>query len=289
MKKVFQKLCLNLHYTKQYKTQSNGIRERVSQKMKKLSRILNVHDQQLDLYIGAIQFLVNNEFNRILNMSAFQAIHGWTLARIDFMDPSKIENLDITEFDSKQWSYNHSMRMATCLRELFINDVKIKQKSYEKSRNIFKKNGPEHVGEIPIGAHVLIHFPQAVGTNKLMSQWKGTYLVQQKVDKNVYLVSHLEGQRRKMLIHRNRMRLLPHDQDGNLVQNDGSEAVAEEIRTSEKSRLSNEHPILVETQRDQSDTKHSDPDNFKTSKQSTVQKKKTIASRTHKMRLRSQK
>ena len=102
MKKVFQKLCLNLHYTKQYKTQSNGIRERVSQKMKKLSRILNVHDQQLDLYIGAIQFLVNNEFNRILNMSAFQARHGWTLARIDFVDPSKIENLDITEFDSKQ-------------------------------------------------------------------------------------------------------------------------------------------------------------------------------------------
>ena len=122
-----------------------------------------------------------------------------------------------------------------------------------------------------------------------MSQWKGTYLVQQKVDKNVYLVSHLEGQRRKMLIHRNRMRLLPPDQDGNLVQNDGSEAVAEEIRTSEKSRLNDEHPILVDTPRDQSDTKHSDPENFKTSKQSTVQKKKTIASRTHKMRLRSQK
>jgi len=209
-------------------------------------------------------------------MSAFQAIHGWTLARIDFMDPSKIENLDITEFDSKQWSYNHSMRMATCLRELFINDVKIKQKSYEKSRNIFKKNVPEHDGEIPIGAHVLIHFPQAVGTNKLMSQWRGTYLVHSRVDKNVYLVSHLEGQRRKMLIHKNRIRILPKNQDGNLDQKDGS-------------WLKNEHPILVESKRDQSDIKHFDPNNIKTNEQSAVHKKKTNSSSTHGMRLRSQK
>ena len=105
----------------------------------------------------------------------------------------------------------------------------------------------------------------------------------------MYLVSHLEGRRRKMLIHRNRMRLLPQDQDGNLVQNDGSEAVAEEIQTSEKSRLKNEHPILVESKRDQSDIKHFDPNNIKTNEQSTVQKKKTNSSSTHGMRLRSQK
>ena len=179
--------------------------------------------------------------------------------------------------------------MATCLRELFINDVKIKQKSYEKSRNIFKKNVPEHDGEIPIGAHVLIHFPQAVGTNKLMSQWRGTYLVQSRVDKNVYLVSHLEGQRRKMLIHKNRIRILPKNQDGNLDQKDGSDAVAEEIQTSEKSRLKNEHPILVESKRDQSDIKHFDPNNIKTNEQSAVHKKKTKSSSTHGMRLRSQK
>ena len=289
LKKMFQKIGCNLQHTTPYRPQSNGLCERVNQKIKKLLRIWNVHDPTWDLYIGAIQFLVNNEFNRILNMSAFQAIHGWTLARIDFMDPSKIENLDITEFDSKQWSYNHSMRMATCLRELFINDVKIKQKSYEKSRNIFKKNVPEHDGEIPIGAHVLIHFPQAVGTNKLMSQWRGTYLVQSRVDKNVYLVSHLEGQRRKMLIHKNRIRILPKNQDGNLDQKDGSDAVAEEIQTSEKSRLKNEHPILVESKRDQSDIKHFDPNNIKTNEQSAVHKKKTKSSSTHGMRLRSQK
>ena len=74
----------------------------IHSKIKKLLRIWNVHDPTWDLYIGEIQFLVNNEFNRILNMSAFEAIHGWTLARIDFMDPSNIENLDITQFDSKQ-------------------------------------------------------------------------------------------------------------------------------------------------------------------------------------------
>ena len=288
LKKMFQKLGCNLQYTTPYRPQSNGITERCNQKVKKLLRIWNVNDPTWDLYIGVIQFLVNNEFNRILNMSAFQAIHGWTLTRMDFMDPSKIEELDITEFDSKQWSKDHSVRMATCLRELFIKDVKIKQKSYEKSRNNFKKNGPEHDDEIPIGAHVLIHFPLAPGSNKLMSQWKGTYLVNQKVDKNVYLVSHSDGQRRKMLIHKNRIRVLPqNDQDGNL-NNDSSEAVAAEEIQSEKSRLSNEHPILVEQSRDQSDTKHADQNKISKTKQST-EKKKINASSSHPMQLRSRK
>ena len=283
LKKMFEKLGCNLQYTTPYRPESNGITERVNQKIKKLLRIWNVHDPTWDLYIGNIQFLINNEFNRILNMSAFQAIHGWTLARMDFMNPTKIQDLDVKEFDSKQWAKNHATRMATCLRELFTRDVLQKQKSYEKLRNIYNKIAPEDDGNIPIGAHVLIHFPQAQGTTKLMSNWKGVYLVLNKVDKNVYLVSHVDGQRRKMLIHKNRIRVLPQDQDGNLVKSDSSDAVAKnemEFQKSGKSRSSNEHPTEVKQTRNQSDTTQAVP-----KKKQENQK----AQSKHKMELRSRK
>ena len=281
LKKMFEKLGCNLQYTTPYRPQSNGITERVNQKIKKLLRIWNVHDPTWDMYIGNIQFFINNEYNRILNMSAFQAIHGWTLARMDFMNPSNIQDMDVTEFDSKQWAKEHSMRMSICLRELFKNDVLQKQRSYEKARNIYNKIAPEDDGNIPIGAHVLIHFPQAQGTTKLMSNWRGTFLVLQQVDKNVYMVTHVDGQRRKMLIHKNRLRVLPKDQDGNLVQSDSSDAVAKnetEVQKSGKSRFSNEHPTEVKQTPNQSDTTLAAP-----------KKKNQMAPSKHKMELRSRK
>ena len=92
---MFEKLGTNLQYTTPYRPQSNGITERCNQKVKKLLRLWDIHDATWDQYIGKIQFLINNEYNRILNMSAFQAIHGWTLSRMDFMRSEDIENLQI--------------------------------------------------------------------------------------------------------------------------------------------------------------------------------------------------
>ena len=129
LQKMFQKLGTHLQYTTPYRPQTNGITERCNLKIKKLLKLWDVHDGTWDMHIGPIQFLINNEFNRILNMSAFQAIHGWTLSRMDFMKSDKIEDLSITEFDSKRWAKQHSQRMAKSLGELFVNDVKNKKNS----------------------------------------------------------------------------------------------------------------------------------------------------------------
>ena len=120
LKKMFAKLGTNLQYTTPYRPQSNGITERCNQKIKKLLRLWDVHDANWDLYIGPIQFLINNEHNRILNMSAFQAIHGWTLSRMDFLKPDYIENLDVSDFDSKQWAKSHSVRMSKSQGKLYV-------------------------------------------------------------------------------------------------------------------------------------------------------------------------
>ena len=91
LKKMFAKLGTNLQFTTPYRPQFNGVCERVNQKIKKLLRLWNVHDASWDENIGPIQFLVNNEHNQVLNMSAFQAIHGWTLTRMDFLSPDLID------------------------------------------------------------------------------------------------------------------------------------------------------------------------------------------------------
>ena len=188
---------------------------------------------------------------------------------MDFMNYKDIENLEITEFDSKQWAQQHSVRMTKMLGQLYVNDVENKTRRYEKLRKIYDKSLPETNRDIPIGAHVLIRFPQAPGTSKLMSNWKGIYVINQQVDKNVYLVSHLEGQRRKMLVHKSRIRLLPSDREMDSVDSDSSVAVAEKLKEqkivpeSGQLRKQSEHPTEVTSPaRDHSDNKHFDPGNI---------------------------
>ena len=96
-----------------------------------------------------------------------------------------------------------------------------------------------------------------------MSNWKGIYVINQQVDKNVYLVSHLEGQRRKMLVHKSRIKLLPNDREMDSVDSDSSVAVAESLKEkkivpeSGQLRKQSEHPTEVTSSaRDHSDNKH---------------------------------
>jgi len=117
-----------------------------------------------------------------------------------------------------------------------------------------------------------------------MSNWKGIYVINQQVDKNVYLVSHLEGQRKKMLVHKSRIRLLPNDREMDSIDFDSSVAVAEKeqivVPESVQLRKQPEHPTEVKiTARDHSDNKHFDlgknPKSSETDNQQVIKKENT--------------
>ena len=311
LQKMFEKLGTHLQYTTPYRPQSNGITERCNLKIKQLLKLWNINDGSWDMHIGPIQFLINNEYNRMLNMSAFQAIHGWTLSRMDFLRPEKIEDLSITDFDSKLWAKQHSQRMAKSLGQLFINDVKNKKLRYEKLRKSYDSSNPGTENEIPVGAHVLVKFPQAPGTSKLMSSWRGRFIVIKKVDKNVYLVAHEEGHRRKMLIHQSRLKRLPIGQGRDLTSSDSHGAVtrnseqenenhqnAKDVRGSGKLRISNEQSTGNDGSADYGD-KHIDlksnekdgerKANVRGTKQKKIQKWEVPEIKTHEMKLRTRK
>ena len=313
LQKMFQKLGTNLQFTTPYRPQSNGLVERCNQKIKQLLKLWNVNDATWDVHIGPIQFLINNEYNRMLNMSAFQAIHGWTLSRMDFMKPEEVKDMAVTDFDSKQWAKQHSIRMAKSLGELFVNDVKNKRLRYEKSRKSYLSSTPDTVNELPVGAHVLVQFPQAPGTSKLMSSWRGKFIVNSKVDKNVYLVSHVEGHRRKMLVHASRLKLLPNDQGRDLVSSDSNKEVTgnnelgvketkrdEQVRGSEKLRITDEQSAGKEASAGYGDKKQNDLEkniekdgeqsaNVRSDAKKKMRNWEAVEQKTHKMKLRSRK
>lgn len=190
--------------------------------------------------------------------------------------------------------------------------LKIKKTQYDKLRKSFRRSNPGNDDEFPKGAHVLVQFPQAPGTSKLMSSWRGKFIVIQKVDRNVYLVAHIEGHRRKMLIHKSRLKRLPDGQGRDLTRSDSNGAITEtceqksenhqnakNVRESEKLRT-NEHTAGSDVKSaGYGDNKHTDlekqKDEIGERKTNVRDRKKKIhkwevpEKKTHKMNLRSQK
>ena len=86
----------------------------------------------------------------------------------------------------------------------------------------------------------------------------------------MYIVSHSEGRRRKMLVHKSRIRLLPLNRKLDSIESDGPVAVArktdpetvqsEQVNVQESGKLRKpyEHPTLVKEARDHSDNEYFD-------------------------------
>ena len=222
---MFKSFGVNLQFCTPYRPQSNGQCERVNQKLKFLLRLWDAVDNNWDNYIPAAVFCINNEYHRQLNMSPFQALHGWTLNSMEFMKTDAVKNTEITDFDSKIWAKSHSIHMTKMLGQLFMNEVENKIHRHEKLQKIYKESSPDDDYQIPIGSSCLIRFPQAPGMNKLMSNWKGSYRVIKKMDKNVYLVAREDSLRRKFLIHQSRIKVLP-DENREIINADGAGTVA---------------------------------------------------------------
>ena len=143
--------------------------------------------------------------------------------------------------------------MTKFLENIYRQDLNRKNEAYDRLK---KKNGGEILNEqamknlIHNGTKVLIEFPQPPGeSTKTYNAWKGIYVVVKQIDKNSYLVGHLEGTRRKFLVHRRRIRPLPEEGDRVdrevspvPINNDGLE---EELKSQNTEPVRRESPVAV--------------------------------------------
>jgi len=218
LKIMLRNLGVHIQYTTPRRPQTNGLVERVNQKVKQQLQNWKATDTTWEDYIPPIQLSINLEHNRMLNSSPFYSIHGWLLQRMEFLDPEKLENAHIDDYDGKQWAKYHSVRMSKFLETIYKRDVQQKLDRFERLK---KKTGGDsnsnnekrktliRTGPVRPGSKVLIEFPQPKGeTGKLFNPWKGLFIVVKRVDVNSYLVGPVEGTRRKFLVARKRMRVV---------------------------------------------------------------------------------
>ena len=211
LRMLLRDMGVHLQHSTPYRPQSNGIVERLNQKIKSLLRLHDANDLTWEDGLGEIQLAINLEFNRSIGTSPYHAFHGWTLENLSFVKPTIQEEIG-TEDDSKIWIQNHRLKMTRALADQVMTDYRNKEKRYFKACEDYDEcDGKRRSSVIDVGSTVLVHTPQPVGVcGKLYSSWKGYFKVLKGfVDNpNVYLVCHENDNKRQKLVHRDILRVV---------------------------------------------------------------------------------
>ena len=213
LKSLLGDMGVHLQQSSPYRPQSNGVVERLNQKIKSLLRLHGAEDLTWEDGLGEIQLAINLEFNRSIGTSPYNAFHGWCLENLSFINPDVQEQKVATADDSKIWIKNHRLKMTRALADLVTRDFKSKEERYYKACEDYENNnvGRRRSAVIDVGSIVLIKTPQPVGScGKLFSSWKGFYkIVRGFADNpNVYLVCHESDSKRMKLVHKERIRVV---------------------------------------------------------------------------------
>ena len=212
LRSLLKSMGVHLQHSTPYRPQSNGVVERLNQKIKSLLKLHGAEDLTWEDGLGEIQLAINLEFNRNIGTSPYQAFHGWTLENLSFINPD-IQEKVATVDDSKIWIQNHRLKMTRALADQVTRDYKSKEDRYFKACEDYENNnvGRRRSSVIDVGSTVLIKSPQPVGVcGKLYSSWKGYYkVVRGFVDNpNVYLVCHESDSKRMKLVHKDVIRVV---------------------------------------------------------------------------------
>ena len=212
LRSLLRSIGVHLQHSTPYRPQSNGIVERLNQKIKSLLRLHGAEDLTWEDGLGEIQLAINLEFNRCIGTSPYQAFHGWTLENLSFTKPDVLDEVGTVE-DSKIWIQNHRLKMTRALADQVTRDYKSKERRYFKACEDYENTcaSRRRSSVIDVGSLVLIKTPQPVGVcGKLYSSWNGYYkIVRGFVDNpNVYLVCHENDSKRMKLVHKDVIRVV---------------------------------------------------------------------------------
>ena len=202
---------VHLQHSTPYRPQSNGIVERLNQKVKSLLKLHGATDVTWEDELDNIQLAINLEYNRSLGTSPYHAIFGWKLATLSFIKPDEQQREIETNEDSKAWVKAHGLRMARALADTVERDYNRKKSTFYKACADYQSDGYRGSPEIGVDSIVLVHFPQPVGEcAKLYCSWKGYYRVLKVFEDNpnVCLLTHISGTKRQFMCHKEKLRVV---------------------------------------------------------------------------------
>ena len=207
----FNKIC-------PYRPQSNGLCERTNRKVKQSLQFLNDVELTWDRELASIQLGINLQ-KQSDGLSAFQKLHGWLLYRPAYLACEYKED-------------EHDKYLLTedgCTRKMIAKMSKAISGQYtrEELQKMSASLGNEAVkANVPIGTRVLVYFP-VTQESKLFSNWKGTFVIKEQLDKNTYTVVEESQRRKKYIVDRSRIRLLNTESDDirKILENEQSELI----------------------------------------------------------------
>ena len=193
----------HLQHTTPYSPRSNGLVERANQKIKRLFKLWECDSLDWEDHLSAIVYTINNTWNKNIKSTPWLCYHGWQ--NCDIFDRREIIKEDYSPPQSSKWAQQFVDRRNLELAKLYRLDVNRKLGEFSKLQNDYMKKANKSV--LKKGDHCLVYQFQPKGVcGKIFSNWKGVYIIEEQVDKNVFLISLIGHRRRKFLIHRNRLR-----------------------------------------------------------------------------------
>jgi len=200
LKTMLNACGIQLQHGTPLRPQSQGVVERINQRIGIGLRVLESEHITWDQDLSALQLSINMEHHEALGMSPFEAVHGYVLEKPNFIPDKFDKEKSLRDFNGALWANSLVVRMHYALGQLYMKQAS--SKSTQSSGEIETK-------AIPTGTQVLIYHPQSVGeVGKLFRHWRGVFQIKRQVDRNVYIVFPVEQRRKELLVHRERIRIL---------------------------------------------------------------------------------
>ena len=204
----------------------DAIRVVVERQNQKVLRYLKTFDSKADDWdtnLKFISFVINNNYNRNLGCSSFEAHHGWKPLTPSYLTKPDRDNKDLRDFD-----YSISCRIAK--QRLAISSHYVNERDHKKQLET------DH-NVLTVGTKVLMRAERPVGESKLYQSWKGIFTIKKQLDNDSYLVTSEDDNRKEYIVYRNRLKVLqdsPHKPDRESIFGEEKGIVPLSERTSGK-------------------------------------------------------
>ena len=172
LKDLMKSFGTNLQHCTPLQPASNGLVERANQKLKRYFKLWSADSLNWEDHLGIAAYVINMEYNRSIQTSAWSAYHGWTpqTGCTEIVNPMEI-HAEFTGSQCLAHAKRHVQKMNRALAELVETDYKQKNNRFERLRTDYSKLGGSKF-QLSRGDHVLVKIMQTKGMcGKFYIQW----------------------------------------------------------------------------------------------------------------------
>ena len=163
LKDLMKSFGTNLQHCTPLQPASNGLVERANQKLKRYFKLWSADSLNWEDHLGIAAYVINMEYNRSIQTSAWSAYHGWTpqTGCTEIVNPMEI-HAEFTGSQCLAHAKRHVQKMNRALAELVETDYKQKNNRFERLRTDYSKLSGSKF-QLSRGDHVLVKIMQPKG------------------------------------------------------------------------------------------------------------------------------